>query len=367
MKMKSIITVAITAILVSAGCVREESTDFKLTVVPQAGINAIDTSNLNEAVRIIKWRLINFGISLENVNIATSADRIDLKISKIDTAETGIIENLIIMPGEIGFFETYENGDIISFLSDANTRLKEMNVITDNVISDQPAETRTEDTLSIDELALLDIMENDTTGDASMKRFKAENPLFGILIPMVDNEGQPRPSCLIGIAALTDTAMVNKCLNMDEIKVLFPRDLRFYWSRDPYKWDDSKTLFELHAIKETTYDGQAPLDGSVIASSKPVKAKSGDAMVNISMTSEGAKIWSRMTRDNIDRCIAVILDGYVISYPRVMAEITGGNTQISSGFSLPEAKYLAAILSTGGDNLPLKLQIADKQIIRHQP
>ncbi len=135
---------------------------------------------------------------------------------------------------------------------------------------------------------------------------------------------------------------------MKQVKALFPRDLRYAWSQNPYKYDPTKTLYELHAIKITTRDGRAPLDGDVITSARPSSGVTGsEVKVDLSMTAEGAKTWARMTRENIDRCIAVVLDGYVRSYPNVVGEITGGNTEISGDFTIEEADDLANILKSG--------------------
>ncbi len=149
---------------------------------------------------------------------------------------------------------------------------------------------------------------------------------------------------------------------MNQIKALFPRDLKFVWSQNPYKYDATKTYYELHAIKVTTRDGRPPLDGDVITSARPTSGVTGsEVKVDMSMNAEGAKIWARMTRENIDRCIAVVLDGYVSSYPRVQNEITGGNTEITGDFTIEEADDLANILKSG--KLPAPAKIISDTII----
>jgi SecD/SecF fusion protein len=154
---------------------------------------------------------------------------------------------------------------------------------------------------------------------------------------------------------------------MKELKYIFPHDLRFYWSHSPYKYDETQTLFEVHAIKATSMPGEAPLSGNVIVSAKAVTSKNrSDVKLDLTMNHEGAMIWGRITKDNINRCIAVVIDGYVRSYPRVMNEITGGNTEITGNFSLAEAQYLSAILSSGSEVPPLKLQVTEKQVLQHK-
>ncbi len=119
------------------------------------------------------------------------------------------------------------------------------------------------------------------------------------------------------------------------------------WSQNPYKEDPTKSMYELHAIKITTRDGRPPLSGDVITSARTSTGVSGDVKVDMSMNSEGSKTWARMTRENIGRCLVVVLDGYVRSYPRVQNEITGGNTEITGDFTIEEADDLANILKSG--------------------
>jgi SecD/SecF fusion protein len=160
---------------------------------------------------------------------------------------------------------------------------------------------------------------------------------------------------MVGLAAGIDTAKVNKYLKMSQIKALFPRDLKFAWSLNPYKYDPTKSLYELHAIKITTRDGRAPMSGDVITSARPTTGVGSEVQVNFGMSSEGAKTWARLTRENIDRCIALVLDGYVRSYPRVINEITAGNTEVTGDFTIDEATDLANILKSGKMPAPARI------------
>ena len=120
--------------------------------------------------------------------------------------------------------------------------------------------------------------------------------------------------------------------------------------------------YELHAIKVTTRDGRPPLDGDVITSARTSSGVTGsEVKVDMSMSAEGSKTWARMTRENIDRCIAVVLDGYVRSYPRVQGEITAGNTEITGDFTIEEADDLANILKSG--KLPAPARIISDTVV----
>ncbi|HPV17155.1 MAG TPA: protein translocase subunit SecF, partial [Bacteroidales bacterium] len=154
----------------------------------------------------------------------------------------------------------------------------------------------------------------------------------------------------------------NSYLSMNQVRALFPRDLFFRWSQSPHKYDPTGTLYELHALKVTTRDGRAPLTGDVITGARPTTGVTGsEVKVDFTMSAEGAKTWARMTRDNIDRCIAVVLDGYVRSYPRVVNEITGGNTEITGDFTIEEANDLANILKSG--KMPAPARIVSDTIV----
>jgi SecD/SecF fusion protein len=158
---------------------------------------------------------------------------------------------------------------------------------------------------------------SDTTVARTLEEFTMQNPLFGLLRPNVSNDGQPMGGSVVGLAHHRDTAKVNRYLAMNQIRSIFPRDVKFFWSQDFFKWDDSGTLYELHAIRVTTRDGRAPLDGGAITSARPSTGVTGsDIKVDMSMNSEGAKVWARMTRENIGKSIAVVLDGYVRSAPK---------------------------------------------------
>lgn len=367
MKAKSILFIAIATILFLSGCAPKQSFDLKMTIEPLSGIYTEKFFNFGETGNIIKKRLINIGIDSENIDLRTFTDRMVLTITKIDTSKTEIIEKLITVPGKIEFWETYENSEIIQYLSEANTRLRDIKVNAGDVAEEKAEKAVVTDTSQNENSSIIDLINADTAGTASLKEFKINNPLFAVLIPRVDSNGQPLPSCLIGLVALKDTAKVNRYLGMKELYYIFPRNLRFYWSHSPYKYDEKQTLFELHAIKATSMLGDAPLSGDVIVSAKAITSKNGsDVRLDLSMNHEGAMIWGRITRDNINRCIAVVIDGYVRSYPRVMTEITGGNTEITGNFSLAEARYLSAILSSGSEVPPLKLQVTGKEVLQHK-
>jgi SecD/SecF fusion protein len=320
------------------------------------------TSAINNAFNILRTRIDRFGVVQPNITHLATKGRILIELP--GQKDPKRVRELLQGTANLEFWETYENSEIIGYLSAANNMLREMKVNaekTDSVKNAPKAATTAvvTDTTKKENQALLDLIGKDTTKvseSTTREEFDVQNPLFGILNPRVNQQGEPLPSSMVGLALGKDTAKVDKYLNMKQIKALFPRDVRFLWSQNPYKYDPTKSLYELHAIKITTRDGRAPLDGDVITSARPTSGASGsEVKVDMTMNAEGAKTWARLTRENVGRCLAVVLDGYVRSYPRVETEITGGSTQITGDFTIEEADDLANILKSGKLPAPAKI------------
>lgn len=322
------------------------------------------TDAITNAFNILRTRIDRFGVVQPNITQLATKGRILIELPG-QTNPTRVRE-LLQGTANLEFWETYENSEIIGYLSQANNLLKEIQANTERPLpASEIQDIEAESDTAGSERSLLDILAEDSTQlaePASREEFALQNPLFGLLSPRVTPEGQPLPSSMIGLTSSKDTADVNNMLKMNQVRALFPRDLRFMWSQNPYKYDPSNTLYELHAIKVTTRDGRPPLDGDVITSARPASGVTGsEVKVDMSMNAEGSKIWARMTRENIGRCLAVVLDGYVRSYPRVQNEITGGNTEITGDFTIEEADDLANILKSG--KLPAPARIVSDTII----
>ena len=316
---------------------------------------------INNAFTILRTRIDRFGVVQPNITQLATKGRILVELP--GQTDPQRVRELLKGTANLEFWESYDNGEIIGFLAQANELLRTIH-FTDN---DNEAVT-TQETAAADTTktvdALLDIISRDTTqgaGVSTQDDFLAQNPLFGVLSPRVSPDGQPLPSCMIGLAHGRDTAKVNAMLKMNQVRAIFPRDVKFMWSQNPHKYDESSSYYELHAIKITTRDGRPPLDGEVITSARPDRGLAGDVRVTMSMNGEGAKTWARMTRENIGRCVVVALDGYVRSYPRVQNEITGGNTEISGDFTIEEADDLANILRSG--KMPAPARIVSDNVV----
>jgi SecD/SecF fusion protein len=205
----------------------------------------------------------------------------------------------------------------------------------------------------LDKKAKTDSASVDKNAD-SRKQF----PLFSVLSPSATAQGQLFPGAAVGTSQWKDTAQVNAYLKMDQIKALMPHNLTFRWTAKAV--DKEEKFFRLIAIKITGRDGRAPLEGDVIIDARMDYADMGSRPeVSMSMNSEGAKVWARLTKDNVGKSIAIVLDGYVRSYPNVNAEITGGRSSITGMESVEEAKDLANILKSGKMPAPAVIIASD--------
>jgi SecD/SecF fusion protein len=322
------------------------------------------TIAITNAFNILRTRIDRFGVVQPNITQLATKGRILIELPGQNNPKR--VRELLQGTANLEFWETYENSEIIGYLSKANNLLKEIQANTEKANVTTTGSTQksaVSDTTKKDQ-SLLDLINKDTTkvAEATTRAgFTQQNPLFGILLPRVTAQGQPLPSCMIGIASSKDTAKVNTYLKMNQIKVLFPRDMKLMWSQNPYPQDPTKTMYELHAIKITTRDGRPPLGGDAITSARTSTGVAGDIKVDMTMNSEGSKTWARMTRENIGRCLVVVLDGYVRSYPRVQNEITGGSTEITGSFTIEEADDLANILKSG--KMPAPTHIISDTIV----
>ena len=201
---------------------------------------------------------------------------------------------------------------------------------------------------------------SDTTkAGLEQEEMQKENPLFSVLTPYVDNNMQPVPGSVVGVSNISDTARVDAYLNRPQVKAIFPTDMKFYWDHKAMKGNE--TFIRLFAIKSTR-DGRPSLSGKYVTDARMVYGQfKGEAEVSMSMNAEGAKKWANLTRENVGKCIAIVLDGYVVSAPVVRSEIKGGSSSISGDFTQAEATDLANILNSG--KMPARARIESEEVI----
>jgi SecD/SecF fusion protein len=324
---------------------------------------------------ILRNRIDRFGVAQPNIQRLEGSGRILVELPGVKDPER--VRKLLQGTANLEFWETYENSDIFPSLQEANKRLKEIkdaqkvleNGTTEQVTekksdaSDKDkllTETAADTSRQEDELIEMLKSEEDST-QVTRADWEQDYPLFALLNPSTNQQGQLLPGPKIGMAHYRDTSKINDHLNNPQIRQLFPRDVKFLWSVKPVKWDKTASYYELIAIKVTSRDGKPPLDGGVVTDARDEFGTSGSAEVSMSMNAEGAKVWARLTADNVGKSIAIVLDDYVYSYPRVNQEIRGGRSAISGDFTINEAKDLANVLKSG--KLPAPARIIQEEIV----
>jgi SecD/SecF fusion protein len=330
---------------------------------------------------IINTRIDHFGVLSPNVQRLQSGDRILVELPGVQ--EKDRVRKLLQGAARLEFWETYNNTDpeIRNGLMALNNLVKEINkaqkqtapVAQNSATQTAPAKSTEPKAVQTSEEApaLLQQLTKDSTaaaGDTSASSASAllqDNPLFSVLIPYVNQNGELIPGSVFGQVHYKDTARVNSYLKLAMQRNLFPRNFKYYWSALPITNQNTKKptdYFEVHAIKITSRDGRAPLTGDVITRAQnQYNQTSGEAYVSMDMNAEGTQVWARLTRENVGKIIAVVMDDYVYSYPRVNEEIPTGSSSISGAFDAKEAEDLANLLKSG--TMPAKCEIIQEEII----
>lgn len=320
----------------------ESTNDEVIKVIREEAESAISNS-----FNVLRNRIDRFGVTQPNIQRLGSTGRILVELPGVKEPER--VRKLLQGTASLEFWPTYENSEIYGFLEEANRVVAQL--MADEIVSDSSATSAS----SIEELIATDSLSN------SEAAFAKQNPLFYILSPNAYN-GQLMPGPSVGRAHYRDTAKVNYYLNLPQVKVLFPSEFVPMWTVKPNGADKAGVIYDLIAIKSTSRDGRAPLDGGVITDANVSFGNNGgNPDVDMAMNAEGARIWARLTADNIGKSIAVVLDGMVYSYPTVQSEITGGRSNISGNFTITEAEDLANVLKSG--KLPAPATIVQEQVV----
>ncbi len=310
-------------------------------------------SAISNSFNVLRSRIDRFGVTQPSIQKIGNSGKILIELPGVKEPER--VRKLLQGTASLEFWATYENSEIYPFLVEANSLLAELN-----------AEETVEETSEPEEnTASSDIVEQEISGNASElaedDNYKKANPLFAVLQPAIYNGSLGTGAC-IGFANYTDTAKINKWLSSSQIQALFPAEFKPMWTVKPSTYAGSENIFELVAIKATSRDGKAPLDGGVVTDARVQYGNNGGSPeVSMTMNAEGANIWARMTKENIGKQIAIVLDGMVYSYPVVNSEISGGSSQITGNFTLDEAEDLANVLKSG--KLPAPATIVQEQVV----
>ena len=312
-----------------------------------AVIRAEAESAISNSFNVLRNRIDRFGVTQPNIQKLGNSGRILVELPGVKEPER--VRKLLQGTASLEFWATYDNAEVEAYLAEANATLANLLADTDVAVAETAA-AEGEDLLAEE----LKQAENDAAAEAA---YRKQNPLFSVLQP----SGARGYAC-IGYAHYADTALVNKYLAMPQVKQLFPPEFKAMWTVKASMMDPNQNIFELVAIKSTSRDGKAPLDGGVVTDARVQYGNTGGSPeVSMSMNAEGANIWARMTKENIGKQIAIVLDGMVYSYPTVNGEIAGGSSQITGNFTLEEAEDLANVLKSG--KLPAPATIIQEQVV----
>lgn len=336
--------------------VNQKSTDAEVEKVLREEVKAAVENSYN----VLRTRIDRFGVVQPNIqSLEDKMGRIMVELPGIKEPER--VRKLLQGSANLEFWETYTARELLSYMQAADSKLRSLLAQdTEESVADTTAAEQTEavkKTVSAAD-SLAAALKGDAKEDkeADLKEFKKQYPLLAIL--QLNSSGQ---GPVIGYANYKDTAEVNKYLSMDEIKAQLPKDLRLKWGVSPAEFDKKGQIFELYAIKSTERNGRAPLEGDVVTDAKDEYYQFGKPAVSMGMNADGARRWAQLTKQNIGRSIAIVLDNYVYSAPNVYSEITGGRSQITGHFTPEQAKDLANVLKSG--KMPAPARIVQEDIV----
>ena len=341
------------------GKVSPNSSDKDVEKVLRTEVQAaIDNSFL-----VVRTRIDKFGVVQPNIQkLEGQQGRIMVEMPGINEPER--VRKLLQGSANLEFWETYNSDEIIPYLSqlnqrEANHRSGAKEEVADSAANDTATVAAAEKAeAKAQAKAAFKTKKNAKADDAaSMAEAKKQNPLFSIFQP----SGNGALS-LVGYASARDTAEVNKIIYSALAKQILPADCRLLWSAKPADGIQAKNIYELHAIKVTTTNGRAPIEGDVVIDAKDqFNNLTGSPEVSMTMNSDGARRWAALTKANVGKAIAIVLDGTVYSAPRVNGEISGGQSSISGNFTIEDTKDLANTLKSG--RMPAPAHIVQEEVV----
>ncbi len=325
--------------------IKPESTDEQVVSVIKEEAESAVANSFN----VLRNRIDRFGVTQPSIQKLGNTGRILVELPGVKEPER--VRKLLQGTASLEFWPTFTYDEMASYLDEANARLAEV------LSADAPAAAEEAATEATDAVAQ-ELQAQNAADDANLAAARKANPLFAVLSP----SGMRGNAC-IGFAAAADTAQINKYLRMPEIEAIFPPEFRPMWSVQPSEYMQSDNIYELIAIKSTSRDGKAPLDGGSVTDAHVDydQRRGGYPGVSMTMNAEGANVWARLTKENIGRQVAIVLDGTVYSYPTVQTEITGGSSSITGHFSIEEATDLTNVLKSG--KLPAPATIVQEQVV----
>ncbi|MBO4370081.1 MAG: protein translocase subunit SecDF [Paludibacteraceae bacterium] len=318
---------------------------------------------VGNSFNVLRSRIDRFGVVQPNIQALETNGRILIELPGVKEPER--VRKLLQGSANLEFWETYNGNELAMNFNRAEEVLRGI-YSEDLPIAEAPAEDAAEEVAETEEtpLSSLDSLtaavqnaeqpESTEVSPEDEARFRAEHPLLSRM-QLFNAE-----TAVIAYVSARDTAKVTEMLNLRQVQEVFPRDVKFRWAVKPVS--ETSNVYELFALRVTNRDGKAPLSGNAITdASDELSQFSASSKVNMTMNPEGAKIWARLTKENIGRSIAVVMDDMVYSCPRVNSEIPGGRSEITGNFTTQEAKDLANVLKSG--KMPARSRIVQEDVV----
>ena len=344
------------------GKVSTQSTDEEV----EAALRTEIQSAIDNSFNVVRNRIDKFGVVQPNIQkLEGQQGRIMVEMPGIREPER--VRKLLQGSANLEFWETFNASEVIPYLTQLDQRLanggqEEVADTTKQEVADSAAtaqaDTKAQPKFQIkkEETNAAAAAADKQSTDKQMAEAKKLHPLFAVLQP---TSGQSLS--LVAYANARDTAYINSLIYSPEAKRIIPSDCRLLWSAKPADGIQAKNIYELHALKVTTTNGRAPLEGDVIVDAKDEFDNFGRPCVSMQMNSEGARLWAQLTKANVGKAVAIVLDGVVYSAPRVNSEIDGGNSQISGNFTIEDTKDLANTLKSG--RMPAPARIVQEEVV----
>ena len=340
------------------GKVSTQSTDSEV----ESALRAEVQSAVDNSFNVVRNRIDKFGVVQPNIQkLEGQSGRIMVEMPGIKEPER--VRKLLQGSANLEFWETYNSQEIVPLLAQLNQKYAATGgAAEEEVVADSAAtEVAAADTVAskATDLAAKLAKKDDKADAKAIAEAKKQNPLFSVFQPV-----QGQGLAIVGYANARDTAQVNKVIYSDIAAQVLPAECKLRWGAKAEDFGGENTrgdIFALYALKITEPNGRAPLEGDVITSSKDDFDQMGHPSVSMQMNSDGARRWSQITKQNIGRGVAIVLDDAVYSAPRILTQIDGGNSQLTGNFTIEDTKDLANTLNSG--KMPAPTRIVQEEVV----
>ncbi len=341
------------------GKVSTQSSDSEV----ESALRAEVQSAVDNSFNVVRNRIDKFGVVQPNIQkLEGQSGRIMVEMPGVKEPER--VRKLLQGSANLEFWETYNTQEIVPLLAQLNQKYAATNGVAEEVADSTVAEAAADTAAVAETAAAADLAAKLTKKDAkaddkAIAEAKKQNPLFSVFQPV-----QGQGLAIVGYANARDTADVDKIIYSEIAAQVLPAECKLRWGAKPEDFGGENThgdIFALYALKITEPNGRAPLEGDVITSSKDDFDQMGHPSVSMQMNSDGARRWSQITKQNIGRGVAIVLDDAVYSAPRILTQIDGGNSQITGNFTIEDTKDLANTLNSG--KMPAPTRIVQEEVV----